>query len=499
MGILWNCVASVLASFSGFFCSFIVAKSLGSLDFGRFAILQSTVNASSVLGGLWLGVAATKFVSQYRDLDQAKVGRIIFVSYASGVLLSVSVFVFAVLKSEYICTELLDIPELKFEFIAFSATILFTVFDGIQVGILVGFESFKSVARSGLIKAITILPTTFVLVRYFGLSGAVAGSVLNCLINFVINSFAVNRELKQRSIPVDRRLVLDEGKEFINFSLPALLGGLLGLPLVWIGNSMLANSPAGYVQVGAFMMAMQWRNAFLYLPRKMMGVALPVLSSIRNGGVHQSTSLSERVFKYSNGVSLIVLLPMLTCGLFMAKLILQAYGSGFTNAQDVFRVVLTETAIASLGIGVTPIVQSKGKMWFGLATNLLWGGVFISIVSISVRTYGALGLAGAMLVANLVNLGTLIYFLKDHLPLGVLGRNFSASMMMLSIGFLSSLIDGDIAVILAVPVSILVGFITIKLFVDREVSDSVLCILMGWLRFAGGKINEEWQRWKHWE
>ena len=76
-GTLWNFLAAVFNQGSTFAVGVIVARVLGKLGYGEYAMLQNTLATITFLMQLSMGFTATKFVAEYRSVDREKTGRIL--------------------------------------------------------------------------------------------------------------------------------------------------------------------------------------------------------------------------------------------------------------------------------------------------------------------------------------------------------------------------------------------------------------------------------------
>lgn len=76
-GAFWTFIGSVIAQGAGLLGSIFSARILGKVGFGELGIIRSTVLMFGVLAGTGLGMAATKYVSEFRIKDPLKAGRMI--------------------------------------------------------------------------------------------------------------------------------------------------------------------------------------------------------------------------------------------------------------------------------------------------------------------------------------------------------------------------------------------------------------------------------------
>src|SRR5947209_10780226 len=141
-GITFQMVANVLAPASSFLSLLIAARLLGKEQYGRFALVQSTVNTFVGVGALGLGITATKYVSEYRVRQPERVGRVLGLSCSVAI---VAALVFAI-------GYLIACPFIvSWDYIGRvrigAICIFFTALNGYQLGALAGFENFGRIAR----------------------------------------------------------------------------------------------------------------------------------------------------------------------------------------------------------------------------------------------------------------------------------------------------------------------------------------------------------------
>ena len=62
------------------------------------------------------------------------------------------------------------------------------------------------------------------------------------------------------------------------FALPGVIAGLATTGMMWVGRVILIRGADGYVQLGLFTAANQWRTPMLFLPAVLCRVILPLVS-----------------------------------------------------------------------------------------------------------------------------------------------------------------------------------------------------------------------------
>jgi O-antigen/teichoic acid export membrane protein len=162
---------------------------------------------------------------------------------------------------------------------------------------------------------------------------------------------------------------------------------------------MIANEPNGYAEMGLFNAANQWRAAIQFLPGMLAMAALPMLSSLREpNDSFRYRKLLRVNLMVSFGAAATTALPIIA----LSPWIMTAYGRDFASGSSILVVLSVVTVItAALNI-VGQAIASQGRMWGGLALNMIWGAVMLAACSLW-RHMGAMGLAWATFTAYSVH------------------------------------------------------------------------------------------------
>jgi len=85
-GTFWMVTGTMISKLLGLGSSIILARILGKIPFGEFGTIQSTVGLFGVFAGMGIGITATKYVAEYRELQVDRCGRIIGFSLAASLV-----------------------------------------------------------------------------------------------------------------------------------------------------------------------------------------------------------------------------------------------------------------------------------------------------------------------------------------------------------------------------------------------------------------------------
>jgi O-antigen/teichoic acid export membrane protein len=426
-GIVWSFIGTVGSRMLIFLTYVAIARILKKQGFGELGMIRSTVDMFSTFAGLGLGVTATKFVSEFSQKDKVRAGRIINMSYGiswvTGIFVAALIFIFAQplaavsLKS----TEL--VRDLQFGGLA----ILFYSVNGVQNGILLGLEKFKSISRINLIGGLINIPVAIMLSLFFGVAGAVIALACNAVVICAIGFVEVRRAARGQGINVNEPGFTKELNVLFSYSLPAVISGGLVLPVNWFCNAFLVDLPNGYQELGIYNAAL---NIMLVVTviNGMIGQAfLPyVVKNLDN---------TNKKFEMANNylpwiVGIFISMPFM----YIPELGNLLFGREF--AGDVLKnsivLVMFTTVIVAHRQGIARNFTARGYMWWSLLTNVVWG--IIALVSMYfLKHYGAVGRSGAYVIAYFL---TTLVFIPFYTSRKLCERDFVLSFESISIWLL---------------------------------------------------------------
>lgn len=466
-GTFWTMSGAVIARFSGLAASILVARILGREGFGRLGIIQSTVAIFQVFAGFGLGLTATKYVSEFRTRNPQRAARIIGFSHLVATLAGGAMSILLVIASGWLARRSLASPELAPILRIAAPMLLLSSINGSQVGALSGFEAFKDIARVNLIAGIATFPLMVIGTFAAGLKGATLALVAAALINCVLSYYFLRLHAHEHGVMVAYSGPHDWGLLW-RFTIPALISGLMGAPVIWLCNAMLVNSPGGYAAMGMFNAGSQWQAVLMFIPGLMMQAVLPIMSSAHVDG--NTTSDFQRTLGMTQSAMVMMAFPAGTILMFASGLIMRFYGRGFQNGESVLIGVVASGLIQSIGAATGPAIQARGMMWTALLINATWGMTYIAFVYLTVARLGANALAYGAAVSYLVlTIWGFLYLAKKlPLPHGTLKRVF------MSVGLVPVLVAGALVctphlrLLMLVPVTALITIVTAMALADRN-------------------------------
>ena len=395
-GTFWS-VAGAATSRACLLCASVVCgRLLGKAGFGELGMIQSTAGMFGIFAGLGLGLTTTKYVAQLRQSDPARAGRILALSSLVALVSGGLMAVLLVLSASALATSTLRAPELGVPLALGSGLVLFGALNGAQSGALAGFEAFKSIARVNFWVGLWSLPLIAIGVHYGKLEGAVCGFVASLAINCILAHGALRQECARAGVRYDFLGSRREWRVLHSFSLPAFLASIVVSPALWVCNTLLVNRPNGYTEMGLYSAADKWRVLILFIPTSIFGTMVPMLSNLYGAG---DLAAYRKVFRANLFVNLgLALGPALVIAA-LAPPLMSIYGASFRAGWPVL-IVLAFAAIpeATNNIYMARLICAQ-HIWWRFVLDLQLVGVLLLLARWWIPRWGAMGLAGAYVVA----------------------------------------------------------------------------------------------------
>jgi O-antigen/teichoic acid export membrane protein len=394
-GTFWTVTGTLISRSLGLAAAILAARVVGKIVYGELGIIQSTVGMLGTLAGFGMSTTAAKFVAELRGKDPARAGRIIALSSLLSWTIGVALAAALVYLAPWLCQYTLAAPHLT-GYLRMSAPLLVLAgVNGAQLGVLIGFEAFKSIARVSSLTGLLNFPLIVGGALLFGLAGIVCGMALAQAGGCLLNLCALRREARQYDVPISFSSCMAELPILWRYSIPAV-----GIELViggvgWVTATTLVRQPNGYSEMGAFGAANQWFNAAIWLPMIIGSVALPMLSERLS--CNDSAS-SVKLLWLSVKINAAIVLPLVTLGCVASPYIMMSYGQAFRSGWPTLCTVLLTAGVLSLEFPLSQLLSASSRMWLSFSLNVGWGVIFLVTNALLLR-WGSFGLASARLLA----------------------------------------------------------------------------------------------------
>ena len=406
-GAFWSTVASGAGQAFVLASTVICGRLLGPGDYGRFALVVSTVTLFATVAALGLGVTATRYVAEYRQTEPERAGRVLGLSSISACGAGLLVAACLVAAAPWMSSTFLREPQLAYDLKIAAIFVFFSAFNTHQVGSLCGFEAFKPLTLGHLGKGMITLPAVTVGALIGGLHGAVIATALSSGLACILYAIVLKHQCHRYRVAIDYAIGREEWKLLYRFSIPVVVAGLSFTPAVWLTNALLAKS-SGYAELGVFNAAMQWQLVILFFANAVSNVGLPLLShTLPERDMHKYKRVLGWIFVATTGSALAVAIPVAVAAPTMMRL----FGHGFQHSDLTVRLLCLSAVLSAMNIVVGNAIWSLDATVSGVLLALLRGAMLVAFALMFVHA-GAPGLASAYLSMTILQTLTSLVFMR---------------------------------------------------------------------------------------
>ncbi len=393
-GVSSSLLSSGTTQVMGMLASIFCARILDPEGFGALNMVRTTVLMFGVFAGTGLGIVAVKFVAEYRDADLKKTAQHISFLLTVSILASFFVTVLCLLISKFVAINILGEINLERPLQIGSLMLLFSSLSGVQIGILSGFERYYSVALLTILDAIIGFIAIAFGAKFWGLEGAIAGSVIALFITTPFKIYILSGVCKNLGIALNFQISIKGIRELVIFIFPAIAVGLCAQPFDWLARIILTNSDNGYIQLGLFSMAVTWSQIVIFVPGQIAAPTQAILPNLVGNGEWRKVS---NVIKHAGliiiGTSLVVTIALWIFSSNITKL----YGEQYSSASSTITLLCFSSVFCAASMITKNYLFAKNKVWVVVNSHLLMG-VILCGLGYALKGYGADGLAIAYLL-----------------------------------------------------------------------------------------------------
>ncbi|HYW43258.1 MAG TPA: oligosaccharide flippase family protein [Bryobacteraceae bacterium] len=409
VGVGWSVAGGVLWQGCALLSSIVAARMIGKLAYGHLATVQTTAISLSNLASLGLGVTATKYVSQFRDSDPARAGRILGLS-SMVALLAATAFALSLLWSApSVSLASFRTAALTPELRVAAGYVFFTIWNGYQAGALAGLESFRRLAQLSAWYGVTSLIVTILLSHWLGERGAVLAFSAGALLLWSFHQFALRRELRRFKIKVSWRGAWQERSVLVRFAVPATFSGVIGSVAIWWCYCWLVQS-RGFAEMAVYTAANNLRAAVLFAPNLVTRVTLPLLNNLQ---ANRLGNAYRRMFWLSlwanGGIAVAVAFVLALAGPRMLKW----FGRDFAAGPTLLWLLMGSAVLEVVACNLYQATFARQSLFWQIAVISLWAAVLVGATRLLVRPLAASGLAAAYGISWAISA---LFYLKLYRP-----------------------------------------------------------------------------------
>jgi O-antigen/teichoic acid export membrane protein len=368
-----------------------ISRHLGAEGMGTAGLLQSTLATASSFIGLGLSAAMVKLVAEKSVAQTAELSQMIGAT-AMVILATTVVFALLLVLFPHQASQLLCGRQDCYEGLLWSwSGFLFMPLFEFVMAINSGFHRFKLGSWVVIFSSFITNGACLVGAWNWGVNGYLFGWTSTYSLQ-ILAVLIFSRDAFQVKICWPTRALF---KELGHYAGPALGNNLLVMGTLWFMNLVLVHQSLSTRDMGYLNLALQWRNAILFIPMGLSGVLLPILAKSIGEGTGSGSLLRF------NLLGMVGFGFLAACGLGLGStLLLSAYGPDFLPGRTTFLLLIFSSVpmISSNILGQALI--ASGKTWEGVVNNILWACIAIGLGLYLTPRLGAVGIGIAYLVSH---------------------------------------------------------------------------------------------------
>jgi len=371
-----------------------VSRLVGSIDFGKYQTLLFTLMlfASSVQSSL--NLYANKYVASHGGGATTSLFVLLRSVYVAALVAGALSFLVTYSLSSWIATEWLSDESLNNLIKIGSLTLLIGPLGAVQTGVLAGASKFRQSAALSSLPPIVAAPFYIGFSWGYGVEGAAWAMVLQGVIGSAWGFVLVRKAGFEFRRLLVARTTLCEYRRMARYCFPTFLSGFVVAPANWYSTVLLVAVPGGYIEMAAYGVANQWKQAILFIPTALSSYVTSHLSrSAADVERHKKLFLASAFVALVSGLVVAVIVSL------FSKELIDAYRIDLNDAWLVLTVSSFAAAIIAVNNMYSRAAASVGRTWRFLSYEVVWGGVFIVATALLVEEHKALGVAIAGLVA----------------------------------------------------------------------------------------------------
>ena len=398
--------------------SVVVARSLGVEQYGTYAVIFAFVAAVQEIVNLNFGAAFIKYSADYQNAQRNdKMMALIKAGYLVSGMAGIVSVVMIVVATAFSYKLFFDIPDLETLIWVFAAGCSLEFFNQLSRAILRVYDKFKINSIVNIVTyTLEFLAICFSL--YFfrnDLVALVIGLTLIKLVNFVICNLTAFWEIRgqvngfwHQSLSV----IKEDQKKMTSFLFSNSLSKTLQ-KLMKKGDVLVLAAFAGPTEVGLYDVARKLAFSLLVIKDPITLAVYPQIAkliasnSITKLKIFLRNVLLVSSIPYVFGVVSVLLLSDMVIDL--------VYGSEFLGASQTLLLLVSVVGFEIIFFWTVPYLLSLGKAGYRLRASFVSSAVTIGIALLFAGSYGATGIAFALLVGAIILQAAFLAVVLRHL------------------------------------------------------------------------------------
>lgn len=405
---LWSLLGVFISKGLMFLAWIYVANHLGKTVNGEIGVLRTTVNLFVALVGSGFGLTLTKYLVFKEGKDKIFKGKLLGMSFLSALIFGLLICVTYYLLTPWIAKDILHATHLLGVLKLNTFLLFFSIINGVLIGCLQGFEMFKEISIVNSIYGVSLFIALFYGANKSGLLGVFYGYVIATLISVIFGFFYTKEAIKTFRIEINFNF-LSEINILKNFTVPAILSGLMVIPFKWFLETMLVREASGYEEMGLFAAIFIFHTLLLMVANT---VNAPFIISMSKSTKNIKMEKLNLLLPW--GLSIFSVTPILLFPELLSIFLDDSYiNDPNFKLTTIFICMITVLVLFKHGMARIMIIHNL--MWFSFLSNLIWGISLLLTFYFSAEK-NAVSISYAYFAAYLINILFVIpYYLKRQI------------------------------------------------------------------------------------
>jgi O-antigen/teichoic acid export membrane protein len=261
--------------------------------------------------------------------------------------------------------------------------------NGLQLGILAGFEAFRAMAAVSLWAGLASAPIQMIGAWLAGLRGSVWALVATAILNAILAQLALRKTLAREAVRIVFAGCRREARIVGGFGSSVVFTGLVVACANWIGNALVVNQESGYAEMAALNAANNWFGIVVFFAATIQQGIFPALSESVG---RDDRKMTLKIIRSSLLLALIAATPLAVLGIVASAKIMALYGHGLAAAWPVLALTVFSAWVYCFHGFLNQFLLALGRPKWYFLTHLIWASAFVGLGYAHLRR-GAEGLA----------------------------------------------------------------------------------------------------------
>lgn len=402
-------VSAIVSQGFNFIVTILIARQLGSVAMGQFALIQSIVMLLITFGILGQNVSATALTSRFVKRYPNQLGNLIGNSYLVSFFSTFATVVVSIVVAKSIFSELYlsNLPR-SISLMLCLVWFVAMTFDMMQASVLIGMQAYKDLVKTDVLKGLFALSIIYPLALKYGLVGALVGYAGVYSMGLAINQWFIRKNLKKLNTSLNFKLNPKLIKTILGFGLPIFIAALFMSPTNWFTNKIVFNSTNGPIALGILFVCRQLLVLIQFFPTQISRVLLPIIA------VNSKSQEEMKVKKIGLWLSFLICLGLVLLFFIFEQFVFEVYRLDPQMARWPFRVVLLAALFSNNNLIMGQFIVAQNRPWIRTIADAVIAIIMIITTLILVKSNSFIAIPVAILVSFVASNILLFYFLKKE-------------------------------------------------------------------------------------